>query len=407
MKHIITVCAAVALLAACGTTPNTEQSTHFTTDDACTPTWQADTMPHTRPAAVRFFVESSGSMNGFFRAGCANDFKHDVASLVTNFDDIGSADVYTQSGASTQSMSISAFVQKMNAGDFASAASTDIPTMLRTALDSTQWRKGECAVIISDMRYDPVGSNAMAALLGQYDIDVRNAFNRPGLAAALIAARSQYVDRGGQVACDDSPYYYLVLGTGPQVVYMRNVIAPLLGRRYRGLGEWGVDYRQPTVRVPDADYLTAIAPYAYTDFDEQATITLDIDLTRAPYNYENVDTLLAHLDITTEQGAHVRVDKKQVEMRVRHDNDKELCRSVHALVPVAIFDMYTDSDVLSVRLNHASYQLPTPALWHYAQTDDVNDLSRTFSMTNFIHGCNVTFERFKGKSAAYILISTK
>ena len=79
-------------------------------------------------SALHFYVEVSGSMNGFFRSNQANKFKKDVWSIVSNF---GNPDIFVFSNEGTVAdTSCEEFRNKMNRGGFVSNQETLVPTML-------------------------------------------------------------------------------------------------------------------------------------------------------------------------------------------------------------------------------------------------------------------------------------
>ena len=195
----------------CGKKINSIGDPHFDSDGHCLDSLQ-EVFLAIPPAGVDFYVESSGSMNGFFRRNQPTDFKKDVWSIVSNFGNPG-VSVLSNDGTHVTTYSGNQFQTLMNTGSFVSNASTKVPEMLKTILQRTDFSKGAVAVLISDMKYSPVGSQAIKALTSQYKTDIRNVVGQyKGLSYSVICAYSNYLAPNGSVSCDKSPYYYVIIG---------------------------------------------------------------------------------------------------------------------------------------------------------------------------------------------------
>lgn len=362
-----------------------------------------------KPSQVKFYIEVSGSMNGFFRSNQPTRFKHDVWSVVSDIiSPTDSVFVFTQQNAPATSVSLNTFKEGMNTGAFLSTFSTDVPNMLSHILNDISSEK-EIGVLISDMKYDPVGNSALSVLLSQYATDIRNLMmHYKDKAICLIASYSDYIDRNGNIACANSPYYYIVVGKMTNVVWMRNFIATLLKNHqsYVDEIEWGIDYKSPNVTVEDADYLTEIDKnHSYEDFDKECTIKLKMDITSLPWNYEIRDTLMKHVSITTEEGTDVKILTNEIKYDVKYDNGKELKRTAMVQIPVHISNMYTKSDVLQFNITYPKMQSPNAAFRQFLGAEDVNDVSKTFSMEGLLQGFYSVMERYTDSKPIHILIS--
>lgn len=172
------------------------------------------------PAKIKFYVEASGSMNGFFRSNKATQFKHDVWSIFSDFEALlDEIYVFEQQKVQPKAMGLQEFKQRMNGGAFSSSASTEVPEMFESVINSLNSEVGEVAVLVSDMKYSPVGSRTMDVKLSQYATDVRNiVMKNPHISLSLVVATSDYLDKSGVVVCPDSPYYYLIIGKAENVV---------------------------------------------------------------------------------------------------------------------------------------------------------------------------------------------
>lgn len=348
-------------------------------------------------------------MNGFFRSNQATKFKHDVWSVITDFiNSNGYVNVFTKQHAAALPIPVNVFREGMNKGAFVSSSSTDVPDMLSKMLDSINHKSSEVGVLISDMKYDPVGNSAIKALISQYSTDIRNIMMRhPDMGVCLIAATSDYIGKDGNVVAMDSPYYYLIAGSKANVVFMRNFIATLL----RGKGsfvdeiEWGIDYLTAPIAVSDMDYLTEIdANRSYSDFQDECTITLNVDITNFPWLFENKDSLAKHLTISSSNGTEAKIDVKSIKYELSNDNGKELKRTAIAQIPIKIENMYEDYDVFEIALNCPEIQMPNNRFASFLHADDVNDLTKTFSIEGLLGGFYSSMERFKTPHPIHILI---
>lgn len=389
---------------------NTIDSAHFTEDGKC-----KDKVSHfasKAPANVKFYVEVSGSMNGFFRSNQATRFKHDLWSVMTDFmPSDGVVNVFAELHKDAVQLPVAVFREGMNQGSFVSGSSTDVPDMVARMLEDVNVNNSEVGVLVSDMKYDPTGNVAIKALMDQYSTDIRNAMMRhPKVAVCLIVAASEYLDKAGKEVTSSSPYYYLIVGNVANVVYMRNNIASLL-RTYHSFVdeiEWGIDYLAPSVCVSDADYLTEIeSNKSYGDFCDEGTMTLDIDITDYPWMFEQKDTLVKYLSIQSENGTKAVVDAGKIAYTVSYDDGKQLKRTAIAKVPVKISGMYEGSDVFEITLRCPEIQVPNAAFYRFIESDDINDVNTTFSMKGLLQGFYSSMERFRTPHPVHLLISTK
>lgn len=365
-----------------------------------------------QPSSVKFYVEVSGSMNGFFRSNQATNFKSDVWSIITDFvSSDGEVDVFTGQNIPSKSISVNTFRDGMNRGAFVSGASTDIPDMISRMLDDVNAKSSEVGVLISDMKYDPICNSALQALLSQYSTDIRNIMmQHKDVAACLIVAKSEYLDKNGDMASADSPYYYLIVGNKSNVVFMRNFIATLLNNNKTFVDEieWGVDYMSPSVSVSDADYLTEIEKdRSYGGFDDDCNLVLNIDITNYPWVLECRDSLISYLSIKSDNGTEAMINKNNIKYNLTYNDGKQLKRTAIAKVPVKIQNMFVDSDVFEISLNLPEIQLPNKKFMLYMGTDNVNDISKTFSIEGLISGFYSCMERYKTPKPIHILISKK
>lgn len=400
---------ACCLLCVCSCTKiNTVGDPHFTDDGYCTDPIK-ESFSIEEPSGLGFYIEVSGSMNGFFRSNRATRFKKDVWSIVSNF---GGNDVSILSNAGTiaGTYSVGDFRAKMNSGAFVSNQETLVPVMLKSILDNLRFEEGQCAVLISDMKYSPEKQQDVKVLLSQYQADIRNVIgNYPGLAVSLIMAKSDYLASNGHTITEDSPYYFLILGKDKNVAFMRNCIATLL-EDYGDYGdcvEAGFDYKSPSYSfgVPD-NVLQFLDQPTFTDFDNQYSSTckvvLNIDLSNYRWIITNEDALRQSLAVKSCYGSSVSVGNIAIEAN-NHFN-KELKRKAVAKVELLICDMYTDSDVIEWTLNHPDYTVTLDFTSIMAATAE-NDYTGSFSVDRFVAGVFNATQNHWDETPNRILIS--
>ena len=140
LKRLFVFCIFV-LLYSCTSKVNTVNDLHFTQDGYCLDSIKEKFVVEP-PQALGFYVEVSGSMNGFFRSNKATRFKKDVWSIVSNF---GGNDVFVLSNAGTIAgiYPVKDFRDKMNKGGFVSNQETLVPTMLESILNNLNYEDGE------------------------------------------------------------------------------------------------------------------------------------------------------------------------------------------------------------------------------------------------------------------------
>lgn len=116
-----------------GSDLNSIPDPHFTVDGSLSK--QPDTAKTDRNSVVRFYVESSGSHEWFFRNGRPTAFKRDVYSIMSYYSDITKdINIMTNNGSVAGKMTLANFQSAMNIGALQSNASTQVPVMLSTII---------------------------------------------------------------------------------------------------------------------------------------------------------------------------------------------------------------------------------------------------------------------------------
>lgn len=389
-------------------TVNTVNDPYFDEDGYCLDTLKENFVAEA-PEALGFYVEVSGSMNGFFRSNEATRFKKDVWSIVSNF---GGNDVCVLSNAGTVAgvYPVNDFKSKMNSGRFISNQETLVPTMLESILSTLNYNEGHCAVLISDMKYSPEQQKDVKVLLTQYQTDIRNVIGEhPGLAVSLIMAKSDYLAGNGKTITEDSPYYFLILGKDKNVAFMRNCIATILDDNgdYGDCIEAGFDYKTPAYSfgIPD-NALQFYNEPTFTNFDTQYSdtckVTLNIDLSDYRWIIAKEKAFRESLAVKSCYGSSVSVGNISID--VNNHFNKELKRKATAKVELKVYNMFTKSDVIEWTLNHPDRVITDNFANIMAATSE-NDYAGSFSVDRFVAGVFNAVQNHWDETPNRILIS--
>ncbi|MBO4500391.1 MAG: hypothetical protein J5732_09115 [Bacteroidaceae bacterium] len=362
------------------------------------------------PTSIDFYVEVSGSMNGFFRANRATAFKTDVWAIVSNFGSPG-VSVLSNSGTQATKYTGDQFRNKMNSGGFVSTAETQVPAMLESILSKLDYENGAVAVLISDMKYSPVGNKALPVLLQQYATDIRNIVGKyPGSAFSLVGAYSEYLDVKGNVACERSPYYYLVVGKDVCVAKIRNCITIILSDRGNYLDniEIGFDYKRPAYGfgVPDNVIQLDDEPTFYNydvSYSDTCKVVLNLDLSDFRWLItSDEDVLRDNFKVKAVYGSEIEVGK--IDININNHNEKKLERLAVVSVELKLWNMPMDADVIEWTLAHPEYSV-TDTFMQIQNAAAESDLTGSFSLANFIQGVFQAVQNHWNQEPNRILIS--
>ena len=392
----------------CSSPINNINDPHFDEDgvflDSLGTTFKAEA-----PSSIDFYVEVSGSMNGFFRANQPTAFKADVWSIVSNFGNPG-VSVLIDTGKNATHFSGEQFRERMNKGLFVSGAETKVPDMLRTILENHS--KDAVSVLISDMKYSPEKAKDAAVLLEQYETDIRNCVGEdfPGVAYCLIGAYSEYLDTKGNVVCERSPYYYLVIGRGEYVAEVRNCITTILIEKNNYLDsiETGFDYKRPSYSfgVPDNIIQLDEEPTFYNydvTYSDTCKVVLKIDISDFRWLIaSDKDVFRECLNVKTSYGSMIEVG--EIDIHVDNHFEKRLDRLAIASVELKLWNMPMGADVIEWSINHPEHMM-TQTFVNIQNVTQENDLTGSYSLNRFISGMFKGIQNIWDKEPYRILIS--
>lgn len=410
MKKLLTfaVIAFTTILSSCQK-PNTIPDPNFDEDGRLINTPKKTFMMED-PSRVKFYVEVSGSMNGFFRRNMPTDFKIDLWDIVSYYAPIApDITILTNTGSQGATLSQKEFQSKMNAGQFVSSASTRVPDMVETIMGNLDTDNGELAVLVSDMKYSPVGQAAPEVLLGQYTVNIRNIFAKYNKAVSLVCAVSTFYDKNGNVVASRSPYYYLIIGREEHVVKMRNSISTILERKTHFVDniDNGLDYGAPKYSFTYYDNcveLNGVDPtfVAYDEDAGPAKLKLKIDLSDYRWRIADESFIRDGFKIKSKYGSTIQVG--DIKIKAENITDKKLERKASSTIELLITNMSLDMDVLewTMELPDTEYTLFNEFFENAWNEDDPN---KSFSVENFVAGMFYGTNTNKKLETNYILIS--
>lgn len=359
------------------------------------------------PTSLDFYVEVSGSMNGFFRANKVTAFKTDVWAIVSSFGNPG-VSVLSNTGTQATKYTGDQFRSRMNSGGFVSTTETQVPAMLENILSKLDYDNGAVAVLISDMKYSPVGNRALPVLLQQYATDIRNIVGKyPGSAYSLVGAYSEFIDARGNVACEKSPYYYLIVGKDVCVAEVRNSITTILSDRDNYLDniETGFDYKRPAYGfgVPDNVIQLDNEPTFYNydvSYSDTCKVVLNLDLSDFRWLIaSDEDVLRKCIKVKAAYGSEIEVGK--IAININNHNKKRLAK---VSVELKLWNMPMDADVIEWTLDHPENTV-TDTFMQIQNAAAEADLTGSFSLANFIQGVFQAVQNHWNQEPNRILIS--
>lgn len=337
---------------------------------------------------IHFYIESSGSMNGFFRAGQPTSFKQDVYEILSYYSPVTKdVNIMTNSGGIAGLLSLVQFQTAMNTGALECNASTQVPVMLRNIV--SRLKKNDVAVLISDMKYSPVGSAAPKVLLTQYAAEVARIAGKSQKAYSLVCATSNYINKEGSVVTNESPYYYLIVGEQDKVSAVRNGIAIMLQRQKRFVDNLEIGYKYASCPydfgVPKNVVRLEKQPtfYGYGEAVDECVIPLKLKLESYRWLMSNKEVLKQCFTCKPKYGSTVSVESLEVEEC--NNVNLELKRSVVATIKIKVSNMPSDMEVLEWNVDIPYAKLTTMEKF-LDDSKGENDVTTSYSLTSFIRG---------------------
>lgn len=377
---------ALMTMSACCEGLNTQNNPHFTEKGELIQNPSFAKLDYN--SVIHFYIESSGSMNGFFRAGQPTSFKQDVYEIMSYYSPVTKdVNIMTNNGGIAGQLSLAQFQTAMNTGALECNASTQVPIMLQNIV--SRLKKNDVAVLISDMKYSPVGSAAPKVLLTQYAAEVARIAGKSQKAYSLVCATSNYINKEGSVATNESPYYYLIVGEQDKVSAVRNGIAIMLQRQKRFVDNLEIGYKYASCPydfgVPKNVVRLEKQPtfYGYGEAVDECVIPLKLKLESYRWLMSNKEVLKQCFTCKPKYGSTVSVESLEVEEC--NNVNLELKRSVVATIKIKVSNMPSDMEVLEWNVDIPYAKLTTMEKF-LDDSKGENDVTTSYSLTSFIRG---------------------
>lgn len=373
-------------ISACNDNLNTQNNPHFTKKGELIQNPSFAKLDYN--SVIHFYIESSGSMNGFFRAGQPTSFKQDVYEIMSYYSPVTKdVNIMTNNGGIAGQLSLAQFQTAMNTGALECNASTQVPIMLQNIV--SRLKKNDVAVLISDMKYSPVGSAAPKVLLTQYAAEVARIAGKSQKAYSLVCATSNYINKEGNVVTNESPYYYLIVGEQDKVSAVRNGIAIILQRQKRFVDNLEIGYKYASCPydfgVPKNVVRLEKQPtfYGYGEAVDECVIPLKLKLESYRWLMSNKEVLKQCFTCKPKYGSTVSVESLEVEEC--NNVNLELKRSVVATIKIKVSNMPSDMEVLEWNVDIPYAKLTTMKKF-LDDSKGENDVTTSYSLTSFIRG---------------------
>ena len=368
-KNISLLCLFSIFLLSCGNSKNINPHNYVLFDDNGGLKNCPAPDPIYKTGKIKCFIESSGSMAGFFQANKITGFKSDVWSVLNEFyDKIDSVRLFRDSSEPVEKMALANFRRNMNAGNFRFAGSTQIPQMLKDVVLSLG--KNDVGMFISDMKYSPMGSQA-DILLTQYGTDVKNVIKNTPYAFSIIGLTSSYITGRGKTV-ENSPYYIILIGNDLPVNKMKQKIMQSI-RKENLLGEisfYRKDFPTPMYTLlANRGIVNGITYesdnklyYTIGDINKESDVTfyLAADFTKLPYYlFSDNKQLMQQLEVKAD-GARATVEELTDSASFDFGNgSREAANKVHAthFIKIKVSDILDGATqvTLSVKRKEAGW----------------------------------------------------
>lgn len=366
-----------------------------------------------RPNSAKLYIETSGSMNGFFRANQNNKFKKTVWSVFSGLQHITDNTIRTMSNAGDidSPVDFQTFKNMMNRGEFVSQTDTHIPMMLANIISNIDAKKDEVAILVSDMKYSPMGKDA-APNIAQYQEQIRNITARHNYGVAFVCAESEFLNNENTVVEENSPYYYIIIGKPENVAAIRNDIMTWCEatNSFVESADMGMNYKNPPYVIhsikngmPHLEYPNNVITTFSRDVSDTCSFVVRVDLTGYPAGF-SPEQLDSCFNATTTYGA--TITHNIIDLKDDHHVKGQFERKAYVDYLIKVFNIPLEDEVVEITFNNRPFDGCYNARFNEilsAQAE--SELDKTFSFNKFIEGHynarHNIFDLEPGKEAQY------
>lgn len=380
----------ILFLCSCPREINSISDPHFDVDG--TPLDTVEFFVPKRPSSAKLYIETSGSMNGFFRANNTNKFKQTVWSVFSGLTGLADHKVYTMSegGDINAPISLGNFRTTMNGGGFVSNTETHIPMMLANIIANIDTSQNEIAVLVSDMKYSPMGKTA-APQIDQYQDVIRNITASHPYSVSFICAKSEYLDSKGNMVETESPYFYIIIGKSDNVAAIRNDITTWVKDKnvYVESGDLAMNYKTPSYsieKVLDGGLKHSIySNNVITSMTgDTCSFILRVNMEGYPER-QSLEILDSCLNVNTNYGSTIK--KEILNIYENPHENRQFERKAYADYLIKVYDIPWEGEVVDFTFNNNFIDtLFSPEFLNMLSATNENDLWGAFSFDRFIAG---------------------
>ena len=341
---------------------------------------------------VKFFMEASGSMNGLYRPGCRTEFRDDVYQIISYFlsDNDNVFTLCLNNGTDGYAMPLNTFGNAIKKQGFQSMGTTSITDMIETVIKNIDTENQEVGVLISDMKFDPDGSNNINYQLGMYTTKVSHITSETNLALSLVAATSKYYDNKNNVVADKSPYYFVILGNSENVAKVRDDISTMLyynnnfvdnietGMKYDGIG-YTIEKKRNCIHKRKSSTLTDV------NLKEPCKFVLNLDLENYRWAIANEEVIKSLFSCRMLHGGKVEVDSVSIDS-VYKDSNHRLNRKITASIYLTVSNLLVHCDVMEWSFDPCKFDTYREGFTQFFGAETWTDFSRTYSIEYFLDG---------------------
>ena len=248
------------------------------------------------------------------------------------------------------------------------------------------------------MKFDP-GDKDAKVKVAQYSTDIAHLFKKFGKAVSLVCATSDYLGKNGSIRAKQSPYYFLILGNGPQVASVRNQISKSLDGKGHFVDniETGFDYdRAPfTFGIPNRctqiDHEPSFSYFEEPQDGDTCTIKINVPLDNFRWIVRNKEIFEKSFTVKSLNGSDVNIVSDSIDEK-----------DPIAMVDLHVYNMFDNYDVIE-------WNIALPDTIHnkldkfWRNADNPNDPATSYSLKEFYEGMFKDGNRNKELKPNYIL----
>ena len=271
--------------------------------------------------------------------------------------------------------------------------------MLDNIIENIDTAKSEVAVLVSDMKYSPMGKSAPAELM-QYQEQIRNIIGiHPNVSLAFVCANSEFLNSDGTVAETNSPYYFIIFGDSENVAALRNDIARWCEATgsYVESGDMAMNYHTPSYSIENVRNGMLSADYPknlITTFDPEVSDTCSfivrVDMTGYPWSAVDAEVLKDCFKAKAVYGSSVDAELLTDDAHLvdNHAYKDDFKRVSYADYLVKLYNVALNDEVIEWTFTNRPFDGRYRVNFiTVINAEKEQDLAGSFSFNKFIEGC--------------------